>query len=73
MNADSRDSYELVPNEHLYAISLRETGDEVIAVLPDALHQIVSHANVECTVRFTHKNKTKNAMNYDTGPPLARG
>ena len=59
MNANSRELIQLVSNEHLYAISLRETGDEVIAVLPDALHQIVSHANVECTVRFTRKNINK--------------
>ena len=40
-------------------MALRKAGDEVIAVLPDALHQIVSHANVERAVPPARKNINK--------------
>ena len=43
------------PNESFYAVAICEAGDEAIAVLPDALHEVIGHSDVKCAVPLARK------------------
>jgi hypothetical protein len=47
------------PNESLYAVAMCEAGEKAVAVLPDALYQIVSHADIKRAVSLARKNVDK--------------
>src|SRR6476659_9439089 len=46
----------LVPDERLDTVSLRETGNEVAAVLPNALDQIIGHADIDRAVPLVRQH-----------------
>jgi hypothetical protein len=54
----------LEPDERLYAIALGKTWNDLIAVLPDALHQIVGHPDVKRAVRFVCKDVNKESHTW---------
>ncbi len=43
-------------NEHVNAVLLCESFDDVVSVLPDPSGQIARHADVKCTVTLARKD-----------------
>ena len=54
----------LEPDECLYAIALGKTWSDLIAVLPDPIHQIVGHPDVKRAVRFVCEDVNKESHTW---------
>jgi hypothetical protein len=61
------------PNESLYAVAICEARNESVAVLPDALHQIVGHPDIKGTVSLGRKNVDKESHARGSWTPAFAG
>jgi hypothetical protein len=46
----------LIPDKHFHSVLSRETFDHIVAVHPDSLDQVISHADIERSVFAAGQN-----------------